>query len=100
MSVFKDRERVYQVLLAPHFSEKASNANEQRQYTFRVARDASKPEIKAAVEELFKVDVEGVTTLNVKPKVKRTFRGVSRTKAWKKAVVRVAEGQEIDFEAM
>ncbi len=100
MRVFNNRERVYNVLLEPHFSEKASNAGERGQYFFKVAGDATKAEIKAAVEELFKVDVRGVTTLNVKGKVKRSIRGVSRSRSWKKAMVRVADGQEIDFEAI
>ena len=93
-------ERVFIVLEAPHFSEKSSNGGEQNQFTFKVAPDATKPEIKQAVEELFKVDVESVTTLNVKGKTKRTARGMSRKKNWKKAVVRIADGQAIDFEAV
>ena len=59
--------------------------------------DATKPEIKAAVEQIFEVRVESVNTLNVKGKVKRTMRGTSRRKNWKKAIVRLAEGQTIDF---
>ncbi len=62
-----------------------------------MATDATKAEIKEAVETLFKVTVEGVSTVNVKGKVRRTVRGTSRRKDWKKAYVRVAEGQEIDF---
>ena len=91
-------ERVYTVLIEPHFSEKVAVQGEQsNQYGFKVAKDATKAEIKEAVEKLFNVTVEGVSTLNVKGKVKRTVRGVSRSKNWKKAYVRVAEGQEIDF---
>jgi len=91
-------ERLYTVLLEPHFSEKVSILGEQsNQYGFKVATDATKEEIKEAVEELFKVSVERVSTVNVKGKVKRTARGNSRGKNWKKAYVRVAEGQEIDF---
>ena len=67
------------------------------QYAFKVASDATKFEIKQAVETIFAVSVENVTTVNVKGKVKRTFRGMSRSKNWKKAYVRVADGQEIDF---
>ncbi|MFU8816548.1 MAG: 50S ribosomal protein L23 [Pseudomonadales bacterium] len=93
-----NQERLYTVLLAPHFSEKvAMLGDKSNQYGFKVARDATKAEIKEAVETLFKVDVENVSTLNVKGKVKRTARGVSRSKNWKKAYVRVADGQEIDF---
>ena len=62
-----------------------------------MARDATKAEIKTAVEQLFKVTVEGVSTVNVKGKTKRTVRGMARKKDWKKAYVRVAQGQEIDF---
>ncbi len=91
-------ERLYTVLLEPHFSEKVSLLGDaSNQYGFKVARDATKAEIKEAVEKLFKVTVEDVSTLNVKGKVRRTMRGTSRRKDWKKAYVRVAVGQEIDF---
>ncbi|MGA0840569.1 MAG: 50S ribosomal protein L23 [Pseudomonadales bacterium] len=93
-----NQERLYAVLVEPHFSEKVSLLAEKRnQYGFKVARDATKAEIKSAVEQLFKVNVEGVSTVNVKGKVKRTARGMSRKKDWKKAYVRIAQGQEIDF---
>ena len=93
-----NQERVFTILLEPHFSEKVSAQGEKsNQYGFKVARDASKREIRQAVEKLFGVTVENVTTLNVKGKVKRTFRGVSRKKNWKKAYVRVAAGQELDY---
>jgi len=91
-------ERLYTVLLEPHFSEKVSLLGDaSNQYGFKVARDATKAEIKEAVEKLFKVTVKDVSTLNVKGKVRRTMRGASRRKDWKKAYVRVADGQEIDF---
>jgi large subunit ribosomal protein L23 len=91
-------ERMYTVLLEPHFSEKVALLGDaSNQYGFKVARDATKAEIKEAVEKLFKVTVEGVSTINVKGKVRRTPRGATRRKDWKKAYVRVAEGQEIDF---
>ena len=91
-------ERMYTVLVEPHISEKASMVGDSaNQYAFKVATDATKAEIKAAVEELFKVTVEGVSTVNVKGKVKRTVHGAHRRKNWKKAYVRVAAGQEIDF---
>jgi large subunit ribosomal protein L23 len=93
-----NQERLYTVLIEPHFSEKVSRLGERvNQYGFKVAPDATKAEIKEAVEKLFKVTVEDVTTLNVRGKVRRTVRGISRRKNWKKAYVRVAEGQEIDF---
>jgi large subunit ribosomal protein L23 len=91
-------ERHYAVLLAPHVSEKVTNAGEHsNQYAFKVARDATKGEIKAAVENIFKVSVLGVTTVNVRGKVKRTAFGASRKNHWKKAYVRVQEGQNLDF---
>ncbi|NIP15534.1 MAG: 50S ribosomal protein L23 [Pseudomonadales bacterium] len=93
-----NQERLYTVLLEPHFSEKVAILGDRsNQYGFKVAKDATKDEIKQAVEQLFKVTVENVSTMNVKGKVKRTVRGLSRGKSWKKAYVRVAEGQEIDF---
>lgn len=91
-------ERLYRVLLEPHISEKVSIlGDESNQYAFKVARDATKAEIKAAVEKIFSVNVEGVSTLNVRGKVKRSWRSVSRKKNWKKAYVRVASGQELDY---
>ncbi|MAA74381.1 MAG: 50S ribosomal protein L23 [Salinisphaeraceae bacterium] len=97
MTVAK-QERLLQVLRSPHISEKSTVlADEANQVVFEVAVDATKPEIKQAVEELFKVKVTGVTTLNVKGKTKR-FRGrVGKRAGWKKAYVSLAEGQEIDF---
>lgn len=93
-----NQERLYSVLLEPHFSEKVSLLGDAaNQYGFKVARNATKAEIKEAVERLFNVSVKGVSTVNVKGKVRRTVRGTSRSKDWKKAYVRVAEGQEIDF---
>ena len=93
-------ERHYTILLAPHFSEKvASLTDASNQYAFRVARDATKPEIKAAVESIFSVTVEDVSTLNVRGKEKRTQRGISRKNHWKKAYVRLAAGQSIDVTA-
>lgn len=80
-----NQERLMQVLLAPQISEKATFVAEKRnQVIFRVASDATKPEIKAAVELLFKVEVDSVQVSNVKGKVKR-FRGATgRRKGWKK----------------
>lgn len=97
MSVAK-QERLLQILRAPHVSEKSTNLGEDaNQVVFQVVSDATKPEIKQAVEELFKVKVTGVTTLNVKGKVKR-FRGRAGKRAgWKKAYVSLAEGEELDF---
>jgi large subunit ribosomal protein L23 len=87
-----------QVLLAPQISEKATYvADKHEQVIFRVATDATKPEIKAAVELLFKVEVESVQVANVKGKVKRFKGAVGRRKGWKKAFVSLKPGQEINF---
>lgn len=91
-------ERIYKVLLGPHISEKATIVAEGNgQYVFRVTKDATKPEIKQAIEALFEVKVESVRTLNQKGKTKRTVRGLGKRSDVKKAYVRLAEGQEIDF---
>ena len=91
-------ERVFTVLREPHISEKVSILGDRaNQYAFKVAVDATKAEIREAVETLFKVDVKKVTTANVKGKTKRTARGVTRKKNWKKAYVTVVDGQEIDY---
>jgi large subunit ribosomal protein L23 len=86
------------VLLAPNISEKATTAAEANNtVVFKVATDATKAEIKAAVEKLFEVTVEGVNTLNVKGKEKRTGARTGRRNDWKKAYVTLSEGSEIDF---
>jgi large subunit ribosomal protein L23 len=88
--------RHYDTILAPVITEKATNLTEHNKFVFRVAADASKDEIAAAVEALFKVNVTKVNTLNVKGKTKR-FRGIKgRRSDVKKAVVTLAEGQTID----
>ena len=93
-----NQERLMQVLLAPQISEKATYvADKHEQVVFRVATDATKPEIKAAVELLFKVEVEGVQVANVKGKVKRFKGATGRRKGWKKAFVSLKQGQEINF---
>lgn len=92
------QERLLQVLLAPQISEKATwVADKNDQVIFRVAPDATKPEIKAAVEMLFKVEVESVQVSNVKGKEKRFGRYFGRRSNWKKAFVCLKPGQEIDF---
>ena len=91
-------EQLMNVVLAPVVSEKSTRiADKNRQYVFRVADDATKPEIKAAVELLFKTKVDAVTVSNVKGKKKRFGRSMGRRNNWKKAYVRLAEGQEINF---
>ena len=88
--------RHYDVILAPHITEKATVLSELNKVVFRVAHDASKDEIAAAVEELFKVNVLKVNTMVTKGKVKR-FRGVvGKRSDVKKAIVTLAEGQSID----
>ena len=89
--------RHYDTILAPVITEKATLLSEQNKVVFRVAEDASKDEIAAAVEALFKVNVTKVNTLNVKGKTKR-FRGrIGRRSDVKKAIVTLAEGQSIDI---
>jgi large subunit ribosomal protein L23 len=89
-------ERLYEVVQAPVITEKSTALSEHNQVVFRVALDATKPEIKMAVETLFGVRVLGVNTIRVKGKVKR-FRGrPGRRSDYKKAIVRLAEGQSID----
>lgn len=92
-----NQERIYKVLLGPHVSEKTSIAAEQNQVCFKVAPDASKLEIKKAVEKLFNVNVEGVQTVNIKGKTKFTRNGLGKRKDVRKAYVKLAEGQDIDF---
>lgn len=87
-----------QVLHAPHISEKATvSADERNEVVFKVDGKATKPEIKKAVEAMFKVKVTDVKTLNVKPKVKRLRGRVGKRSGWKKAYVSLAKGEEIDF---
>ena len=101
MSALKFSEaRLLQVIEAPIISEKSTLvADRNEQVVFRVAIDATKPEIKAAVEMVFKVQVQSVQTLRVKGKVKRSGRFVGRRKEIKKAYVCLAPGQEINFAA-
>jgi large subunit ribosomal protein L23 len=93
-------ERLMNVVLAPVVSEKSTRvADKNRQYVFRVADSATKPEVKAAIELLFKTKVQSVTVLNVHGKQKRFGRFMGRRRNWKKAYVRLAAGQEINFAA-
>jgi large subunit ribosomal protein L23 len=94
------QERLMNVLIAPQISEKATYvADKNEQVVFRVATDATKPEIKAAVEMMFKVIVDSVQVACVKGKVKRSGRVVGHRNDWKKAYVCLAAGQEINFAA-
>ncbi len=93
-----NQERLYKIVLGPVVSEKSASLGEAAsQVVFKVARDAQKPEIKAAVEQLFNVKVESVRTLLVKGKTKRTRYGIGCRSDWKKAYVRLEQGQDIDF---
>lgn len=88
--------RHYDVIVSPSITEKSTMASENNQVVFNVARKATKPQIKAAIESLFGVKVTGVNTLVRKGKVKR-FRGtIGRTSDVKKAIVTLADGQSID----
>ena len=94
------QERLMQVLLAPQISEKATLiADQNSQVVFKVHSSATKPEIKAAVELMFKVEVAAVQVANVKGKTKRFGRTIGRRKDWKKAFVCLKPGQEINFAA-
>lgn len=96
-----NQERVFQILIGPHMSEKAAVVAEvSNQYVFKVALDATKTEIKTSVEQLFKVKVGDVRTLRVKGKTKRNRFGWTTKPSWKKAYVRLEQGQEIDFAAI
>ncbi len=101
MSNYPSKGRLLNVILGPHISEKTARGSEvHAQFCFKVAPDATKNEIKKAVEELFEVTVNKVQTLNVKGKTKRFGRFIGRRKSWKKAYVSLQAGQDIDFSAL
>ncbi len=88
----------YEVLLSPLLTEKGTLLKEKdNKVLFKVARDANKIEIKKAVEEIFKVKVNCVTTINCKGKKKRLGRHEGKRPDWKKAVVALKEGEKLDF---
>ena len=90
--------RLMNILLAPIVSEKSSRiADAHGQYAFKVMKDASKPEVKKAVELMFDVKVDSVQISNMRGKVKAHGRSLGRRSDWKKAYVKLAEGQDIDF---
>lgn len=103
MNTAYSTERLSQILLAPVVSEKSTMVGEKRnQVVFRVARDATKPEIKAAIEAMFskkdeKLEVEQVRIVNVRGKEKRFGKFTGRRSSWKKAYVCLKAGQEITF---
>jgi large subunit ribosomal protein L23 len=91
-------ERLLQILVAPQMSEKATRIGDKHnQYVFKVLNDATKPEIKAAVEQLFKVQVANVRVLNVAPRTKQFKGRVGVRQGWKKAYVSLKDGFNIDF---
>ena len=93
-----NQTRIFKVLLGPHFTEKATSSTSlANQVVFKVVKDATKPEIKAAVEKLFDVKVLGVSVALMKGKTKQTKHGLGKRSNWKKAYVRLEQGQEIDF---
>jgi large subunit ribosomal protein L23 len=88
------------VLIAPHVTEKTATAMQNNnQYTFRVKKNATKTDIKAAVELMFEVKVKGVQVVNEPGKQRRFGKVIGRTQDWKKAYVSLVQGQSIDYEA-
>ena len=91
-------EKLFHVILAPHVSEKGTRVAEKNsQMVFKVRRDATKPDIKAAVEKMFNVEVQAVTVANIKGKNKGFGRTPGRRQDWKKAYVKLKPGQDINF---
>ncbi len=92
------QERLLQIILSPHLSEKAVIAKDTaNQYVFKVAKNAKKPEIKEAIEMLFNTSVDAVRIVNVKSKPKRFGSIQGKSKPWKKAYVKLAAGQKIEY---
>lgn len=87
----------YQIIVRPLITEKNTNLMVFNKYSFEVVREASKPEIKRAIEEIFKVQVTGVHTMNVRGKMRRRGRETGYTKGWKKAIVTLAPGSRIEL---
>ncbi|HAF01800.1 MAG TPA: 50S ribosomal protein L23 [Methylophilaceae bacterium] len=99
-AITKTQDRLLQVILAPQITEKATYiADKHQQIAFQVRTDATKKEIKAAVELVFKVEVEKVAVINVAGKTKRAGRRMGQRSDWKKAYVSLKPGQEINFAA-
>jgi len=96
MTIAARQERLMTVIRGPHVSEKTHMAAESNQVVLKVRIDASKSEIRQAVEMMFEVKVEGVTVVNVKGKTKRFGQTKGRRNDWKKAYVRLAEGSQIE----
>ncbi|MDH3889041.1 MAG: 50S ribosomal protein L23 [Gammaproteobacteria bacterium] len=93
-----NQERIMKVLIAPIVSEKSTRlADQNRQFVFKVVKDASKPEVRKAVELMFDVKVDAVQIANVSGKVKRFGGALGKRSDWKKAFVTLAEGHDINF---
>jgi large subunit ribosomal protein L23 len=98
MSAASNKERLMTVLLGPHVSEKSTDAaDKHNQIVFKVRRDSTKSEIRKAVQLLFDVTVTDVRVINCRGKIKRFGQDWGQRAAWKKAYVKLAEGQNIDF---
>ena len=94
-------QRIFKVIIEPHVTEKtAMPSGDENLVVFKVAYDAKKREIKAAVENLFNVVVENVRVAVVKGKTRRTKNGIGKRSDWKKAYIRLADGSDIDFSMM
>jgi|TARA_B110000263_G_C14877924_1_gene316020 large subunit ribosomal protein L23 len=91
------KERYYDIILSPLVTEKSTRGSEHNQVTFKVSTDATKPEIKKAVESLFEVKVKRVNTISMDGKVKRFKGHLGRRVNWKKAIVSLADGETIDI---
>ena len=85
------------IIIAPVITEKAALCEQEGTYVFKVAKKANKTQIKQAIEKIFNVKVENVNTVNVHPKKKRVGRYEGKTKAYKKAIVTLAEGSKLDL---
>ena len=93
-----NQERIMKVLIAPIVSEKSTRlADRNRQFVFKVVKDASKPDVRKAVELMFDVKVDGVQIANVRGKAKRFGNSMGKRSDWKKAFVTLAEGHDINF---
>ncbi len=93
-----NQERIMKVLISPVVSEKSTRlADANRQFVFKVVKDASKPEVRKAVELMFDVKVDAVQITNVKGKIKRSGSTMGKRSDWKKAFVTLAEGHDINY---
>jgi large subunit ribosomal protein L23 len=91
----------YDIIIKPVITEKTVSMMEEGKYTFRVAKGANKFEIKNAIQDIFKVNVVNVSTMNVRGKLKRMGRSEGKTASWKKAIVTLKDGQQIEvFEGL